>query len=87
MKHTLEMMILQAERDDDYSLLGYADSIIEILEDTINAPSNWRSIGREFEEKYRDNSFVYDGLHDPVYLGIWFDERLEPKPATEGKPS
>lgn len=62
MKQTIGNMINQAETEENYSLIEYVRQIVDELATTINAPSNWRSIGEELEKEYRDNDWVYDEL-------------------------
>ena len=40
----------------------FTRDLIEQFAETINCPSNWRSIGEELAEEYKDNSWVYDEL-------------------------
>ena len=48
--------------DEAYDLLKFARDLIEDLAMTINAPSNWRNIGTELAEEYKDNSWIFDEL-------------------------
>ena len=51
--------------DESYELLRFVRDLIYEMVDTINCPSNWRNIGTELAEEYKDNSFVFDEL------GLW----------------
>lgn len=62
MEQTIRLMIEQAETEENYSLIGYVKQLIDEFATTINCPSNWRSIGEELAEEYKDNSWVYDEL-------------------------
>lgn len=62
MKETIKMMIDQAETEENYSLIGYVGQLINEFADTINCPSNWRSIGEELAKEYSDNTWVYEEL-------------------------
>ena len=48
--------------DEAYELIRFTRDLIEQFAETINCPSNWRSIGEEIVEEYKDNSWVYDEL-------------------------
>ena len=62
MEQTIRLMIEQAETEENYSLIGYVKQLIDEFATTINCPSNWRDIGEEIAEEYKDNSWVYDEL-------------------------
>ena len=62
MEQTIRLMIEQAETEENYSLIGYVKQLIDEFATTINCPSNWRSIGEELAEEYKDNSWIYDEL-------------------------
>ena len=62
MEQTIRLMIEQAETEENYSLIGYVKQLIDEFATTINCPSNWRDIGEEIAEEYKDNTWVYDEL-------------------------
>lgn len=55
-------MIMQAEQEENYSLIEYARQIVNELAITANAPSNWRDIGTVFAKEYDCNSWVYEEM-------------------------
>ena len=59
MEKIISDMIEQAEASEDLELLEYARRLVEELADTINCPSNWRNIGEQLAQKYKDNDWVY----------------------------
>lgn len=48
--------------DEAYELLRFAAQLIEQMALTINCPSNWRNIGTELAEEYKDNAWIFDEL-------------------------
>lgn len=48
--------------DESRELLQFARDLIEQMAMTINCPSNWRNIGTELAEEYKDNSWIFDEL-------------------------
>lgn len=62
MEDIIQMMINQAETEENYSLINYAKLLIEELAGTYNAPSNWRDLGENLAEKYNESSWVYEEL-------------------------
>ena len=48
--------------DEAYELIRFTRDLIEEFTETINCPSNWRIIGEELAEEYKDNSWVYNEL-------------------------
>lgn len=48
--------------DEAYELIRFVRDLIGKFAETINCPSNWRSIGEEFAKEYKDNSWIYDEL-------------------------
>lgn len=62
MEQIIRDMIKQAETEKDYTLLEYVQKLIWELADTINCPSNWRSIGEELAKEYESDSWVYEEL-------------------------
>ena len=62
MKEIIKSLIQKAIDEQDYDLLRITSVLIYKLTTTYNAPSNWRNIGTELEEVYRDDTWVYDGL-------------------------
>ena len=59
MEKIISDMIEQAEANEDLELLEYARRLVEELADTINCTSNWRNIGEQLAQKYKDNDWVY----------------------------
>jgi hypothetical protein len=70
MKDTIKDMIEKAiwyyeqidRVDEAYELIRFVRELIDKFAETINCPSNWRSIGEELIEEYKDNSWVFDEL-------------------------
>lgn len=62
MKEIIKSLIQKAIDEQDYDLLRMVSQLIWKLTTTYNAPSNWRNIGTELEEVYKDDTWVYDGL-------------------------
>ena len=62
MKSIIKNMINQAETEENYSLINYAKQIVDELATTINAPSNWRSIGEELANEYDESDWVYEEM-------------------------
>ena len=48
--------------DEAYELLRFVRNLIEQMALTINCPSNWRNIGTELAEEYKDNTWIFDEL-------------------------
>lgn len=48
--------------DEAYELIRFTKDLIDKFAETINCPSNWRSIGEEIAVEYKDNTWVYDEL-------------------------
>lgn len=48
--------------DEANDLLRFARDLIDRFSMTINCPSNWRNIGTELAEEYKENSWVFDEL-------------------------
>ena len=48
--------------DEAYDLIRFVRDLIDKFAGTINCPSNWRSIGEELVEEYKDNPWIYDEL-------------------------
>lgn len=48
--------------DEAYDLIRFVRDLIDKLACTINCPSNWRSIGEELADEYKNNSWIYDEL-------------------------
>lgn len=68
MEKIISDMIEQAEANEDLELLEYARRLVEELADTINCPSNWRNIGEQLAQKYKDNDWVYS------YMQLYYYE-------------
>lgn len=70
MKETIKDMIEKAiwyyeqidRVDEAFELIRFVRDLIDKFAETINCPSNWRSIGEELAEEYKDNSWVFDEL-------------------------
>lgn len=70
MKETIKDMIDKAiwyyeqidRVDEAYELIRFVRELIDKLAETINCPSNWRDIGTELAEEYKDNLWVFDEL-------------------------
>ena len=70
MKDTIKDMIEKAiwyyeqidRVDEAYELIRFVRELIDKFAETINCPSNWRDIGTELAEEYKDNSWVFDEL-------------------------
>ena len=66
MKNTIKRLISIAENTDDvdtqWELFEEIEAILGKFASTMNCPSNWRSIGEELVEEYKDNKLVYDSL-------------------------
>lgn len=69
MEKIISDMIEQAEVNEDLELLEYARRLVEELADTINCPSNWRNIGEQLAQKYKDNDWVYSYMQLYYYEG------------------
>ena len=69
MEKIISDMIEQAEANEDLELLEYARRLVEELADTINCPSNWRNIGKQLAQKYKDNDWVYSYMQLYYYEG------------------
>lgn len=48
--------------DESRELLHFAAQLIEQMALTINCPSNWRNIGSELRQEYRDDTWIFDEL-------------------------
>ena len=70
MKDTIKDMIEKAiwyyeqidRVDEAYELIRFVRELIDKFAETINCPSNWRDIGTELAEEYKDNSWVFDEM-------------------------
>ena len=62
MKELIMKMIEQAEKEENYELIGYVKELIETLCETINCPSNWRDIAENLSSKYDESTWVYEEL-------------------------
>lgn len=69
MEKIISDMIEQAEANEDLELLEYARRLVEELADTINCPSNWRNIGEQLAQKYKDNDWVCSYMQLYYYEG------------------
>lgn len=69
MEKIISDMIEQAEANEDLELLEYARRLVEELADTINCPSNWRNVGEQLAQKYKDNDWVYSYMQLYYYEG------------------
>lgn len=43
-------------------LIRFIKDLVDKMTNTINCPSNWRSIGEELADEYKDNSWVFNEL-------------------------
>lgn len=58
--------------DEAYELIRFTRDLIDKFAETINYPSNWRSIGEELAKEYKNNSWIYDEME------LWnYDEEPE----------
>lgn len=48
--------------DEAYELIRFVRDLIHEIVETINCPIEWRRIGEEIAEEYKDNSWIYDEL-------------------------
>ena len=48
--------------DEAREMLYFVRDLIQQMATTINCPSNWRDIGTELAEEYKDNSWIFDEL-------------------------
>lgn len=48
--------------DEANDLLRFVKELTDRFASTINCPSNWRSIGEQLAETYKDNSWLFDEL-------------------------
>ena len=48
--------------DEAREMLQFVRDLIKQMAATINCPSNWRDIGTELVEEYKDNSWIFDEL-------------------------
>lgn len=62
LKETIRELIEIAMNEENYltreSIMEKVRDIIDILQDTINAPSNWRDIKEELQEEYKNENDV-----------------------------
>ena len=78
MEDIIREMIWQAEKEDNCQLIKYVKQLIEEFAETINCPSNWRSIGVELTEEDVDaverqiikNNLTLNNAIEAVLLGI-----------------
>lgn len=61
-EETIRNMIVQAEQEENYSLIEYAKQIVDELAGTINAPSNWKDIGEKLAKEYDCSTWVYEEM-------------------------
>ena len=63
MKNEIKNLISIAENTDDvdtqFNILHGVSDILTKLATTINCPSDWRSIGEELAEEYKDDKLIY----------------------------
>lgn len=60
MKTTIIDMINRASEAEDYELADFVYSILQNFAMTINCPSDWRNLGSEMAERYKEDSWVMD---------------------------
>ena len=67
MKNTIKRLIRFADTVEDFDtrerLLTEVKDLINEFATTYNCPSNWRNIGEELAEEYKDNIDIYEALH------------------------
>ena len=67
MKRIIKRLIRLAETTEDFdtrdAILKETRDIINEFATTFNCPSNWRDIGGELAEEYKDNNDIYEALH------------------------
>ena len=63
MKENIKRMIEYAEETNNYELADIIREILFELADTINCPSDWRSIGEELAEEYGNNDWIMDNCN------------------------
>ena len=56
--------------DESRELLRFVAQLIEQMALTINCPSNWRSIGTELAEEYKDNKWIFEELELWNYMEL-----------------
>lgn len=74
MKDIIIEMITKAEDEQDFDLVKIAKKLIDELAETYNAPSNWRDIGEEIAQEYKNNSWIYEAMNLWEYENINNDE-------------
>ena len=60
MKNIIIELIEYAKRTHDYEIAERANDILSEFSETCNCPSNWRSLGKELAEKYKDNEWIME---------------------------
>ena len=58
----VECLLFLENYDEARELLYFVRDLIQQMATTINCPSNWRDIGTELAEEYKDNSWIFDEL-------------------------
>lgn len=58
MKQTIIKMIDRAYENRDFEFAGEIAELLSEFAYTINCPSNWRDLGEELAEMYRENDWV-----------------------------
>lgn len=48
--------------DEAFELIRFVRELVDKFAETINCPSNWRSIGEKLAYEYKNNSWVFDEL-------------------------
>lgn len=48
--------------DEAREILQFVRDLIEQMALTINCPSDWRNIGSELAEEYKNNTWIFDEL-------------------------
>jgi hypothetical protein len=48
--------------DEAREMLQFVRDLIEQMALTINCPSDWRNIGSELAEEYKENTWIFDEL-------------------------
>ena len=63
-RNLLEIAMNTEDYEQQESLQELVKDLVDELEDTINCPSNWRSIKEELLEEYKENN-------DALYILGW----------------
>ena len=77
MYETILEMLKKAETN--YQIYDCIKDLLTTLATTYNAPSDWRNIGEQLEQKYKNegDNFVYNRLELWEYADSFDDEDME----------